>query len=86
MTEYAKGPSKLLAPIAFATAVSVDVTITSCLVFVLSRNRTGFSRTNRLLNTLIFYAIEVGVITVLAGTLCLILVCVVSNDCVSASP
>ncbi|KAH9944245.1 uncharacterized protein BXZ73DRAFT_96737 [Epithele typhae] len=66
LTDYAAGAQSVLAPFALVTAISTDVAIAGSLVFLLNRTRTGFSRTNRLLNTLIFYAIQVGAITVIA--------------------
>ena len=54
--------------------MATDATLSICLIFVLSRNKSGFSKTNRLLNSLIFYAVEVGLVTVMVGSLCLALV------------
>lgn len=74
LTDYSKGAQVVLAPFAIATAIATDVSIACCLIFVLNRSRTGFSKTNRLINTLIFYAIQVGAITIVADAACIALV------------
>jgi hypothetical protein len=72
---YTKGDQNVLAPFALATAIATNIAISASLVFVFSRSKTGFNKTNQLLNTLIFYAIQVGIITVLSEIAVLILVC-----------
>ncbi|KZV77154.1 hypothetical protein PENSPDRAFT_679358 [Peniophora sp. CONT] len=72
-SEYTQGSQRILAPLALATSIAADAIISCCMVFVLSRSKTGFSRTNRLLNMFILYAIEAGLITVVSGTVILIL-------------
>ncbi|KZV67235.1 hypothetical protein PENSPDRAFT_61244 [Peniophora sp. CONT] len=71
LTAYAGGSQVVLAPLALATAISTDVSIAASLIFVLNRSRTGFSKTNRLINTLIFYSVQVGAITVVADAVCI---------------
>ncbi|KAH9935962.1 uncharacterized protein BXZ73DRAFT_100434 [Epithele typhae] len=73
INDYTGGAQTVLAPFALATAIATDVAIAACLVFLLSRTRTGFSRTNRIINLLMFYAIQVGAITVLADVAVIIL-------------
>jgi hypothetical protein len=73
VTSFAGGSQKILSPFALATAISTDVVITLSLVFLLNRSRSGFSKTNRLINALIFYAIQIGAMTVLADVVIIIL-------------
>ncbi|KZV77153.1 hypothetical protein PENSPDRAFT_660433 [Peniophora sp. CONT] len=64
---------KTLNPLGLAIGIAADITVSCCMVFVLSRSKTGFSKTNRLLNAFIFYAVEAGLITVMAGAAALAL-------------
>ncbi|KAI0313885.1 hypothetical protein OF83DRAFT_493825 [Amylostereum chailletii] len=63
LTQISEGPITVLSPVALGTAIATDIVIMLSLIFLLHRGRTGFSKTNRLINTLIFYAIQVGSIT-----------------------
>ncbi|KAI0643494.1 hypothetical protein C8Q79DRAFT_1012764 [Trametes meyenii] len=52
-----------LVSIAYGFAVSSDVILTSALVFVLQKSRTGSKRTNSILDILIIYTINTGLLT-----------------------
>ncbi|KZV62127.1 hypothetical protein PENSPDRAFT_692796 [Peniophora sp. CONT] len=65
--QYNQGKQEIISPLAFAVSMTADATVSICLIFVLSRTKTGFSSTNRILNSLIFYAVEVGLVSVLLG-------------------
>ncbi|EIW52174.1 uncharacterized protein TRAVEDRAFT_32023 [Trametes versicolor FP-101664 SS1] len=56
----------------FGFAVLVDVCLTGTLVTVLLRSRTGFKRTDSLIEVLIVYAINTGLLTSIFGLLCFI--------------
>lgn len=73
VSQRTNGPSSVLSSTALCTAIATDVTITLSLIFLLNRSRTGFSKTNRLINTLIFYAINIGAITSVTDIVVLVL-------------
>ncbi|KAF8689336.1 hypothetical protein AX14_003356 [Amanita brunnescens Koide BX004] len=56
----------------FASAVAADVLIAISLCVSLSRRRTGFRRTDTLLNVLILYAINSSILTSLCSIACLV--------------
>ncbi|KAI0628298.1 hypothetical protein C8Q77DRAFT_468050 [Trametes polyzona] len=56
----------------FGFAVFVDVCLTGTLVMVLLRSRTGFKRTDSLIEVLIVYSINTGLLTSIFGLLCFI--------------
>ncbi|KAI0809177.1 hypothetical protein BC629DRAFT_1096950 [Irpex lacteus] len=67
------GSQKILSPFALATAISTDVAIMVSLIFLLNRGRTGLSRTDHLINMLIYYTVQAGMITVVADVVIIIL-------------
>ncbi|KAI0343422.1 hypothetical protein BDW22DRAFT_1168421 [Trametopsis cervina] len=73
ISAYATGAQKILSPFGLAVAILTDFTIMVSLIFLLNRGRSGLSRTNRIINTLIFYAIQAGMITVLADIVVIVL-------------
>ncbi|KAI0700466.1 hypothetical protein BC835DRAFT_421667 [Cytidiella melzeri] len=72
---FVSGAQKVLSPFALSTAISTDVAIMASLIFLLNRgrSRTVFAKTDRLINTLTFYAIQAGMITVLADVVIIVL-------------
>ncbi|KAH9929529.1 uncharacterized protein BXZ73DRAFT_102059 [Epithele typhae] len=64
---------KWLTTVAFACAVVSDVLVAVSLVIHLYRQKTGFRRTDRLVDTLTSYAINTGLVTSLASGVCLFL-------------
>ncbi|KAH8107513.1 hypothetical protein DFH11DRAFT_1636363 [Phellopilus nigrolimitatus] len=46
-----------------SSSIAADSTISICLAYFLNSRRTGFSKTNRLINRLIFFAINIGILT-----------------------
>ncbi|KAH8108806.1 hypothetical protein DFH11DRAFT_1731650 [Phellopilus nigrolimitatus] len=46
-----------------ASSIAADSTISVSLAYFLNSKRTGFSKTNRLINRLIFFAINIGMLT-----------------------
>ncbi|KAI0773043.1 hypothetical protein BD413DRAFT_310771 [Trametes elegans] len=56
----------------FGCAVLVDLCLTGTLVVVLLRSRTGFKRTDSLIEVLIIYSINTGLLTSIFGLLCFI--------------
>ncbi|KAI8970734.1 hypothetical protein BD414DRAFT_232546 [Trametes punicea] len=56
----------------FGCAVLADVCLTGTLVTVLLRSRTGFRRTDSLIEVLIIYSINTGLLTSIFGLLCFI--------------
>lgn len=59
--------------LALGTAVVADVLIASSLCIVLAKSRTGFTKTDSLINVLMMYTINTGVITSMCAALCFIL-------------
>ncbi|KAL4264695.1 DUF6534 domain-containing protein [Pleurotus pulmonarius] len=57
---------------ALSSGVAADVVIAVSLVTVLLRSRTGFKRTDSLVNTLMLYTINTGLFTTLCTALCFI--------------
>ncbi|KAH9933595.1 uncharacterized protein BXZ73DRAFT_100977 [Epithele typhae] len=58
--------------VAFAFAVATDVMLTGSLIVFLNRSRTGFRRTDSLLNILIVYTINTGLLTSALSVMCVI--------------
>ncbi|KAI0665752.1 hypothetical protein C8Q78DRAFT_1083608 [Trametes maxima] len=71
--ELALPPSWLTSGI-FGTAFLVDVLLTGTLVTVLLRSRTGFSGTDALIDTLIIYSMNTGLLTSILSLISFILV------------
>jgi len=46
-----------------AFSIAADLTVTCTLCYYLNHRRTGFSKTNQLLNRLIFFAVNIGLLT-----------------------
>lgn len=82
---FSGGAEKIIAPFALGTAIATDVAVTSSLVFLLNSGRTGFSKTNRLINRLIFYAIQIGAITIVADAVIIVLNVYIQNPNVQFS-
>ncbi|KAH9847833.1 hypothetical protein C2E23DRAFT_479805 [Lenzites betulinus] len=57
----------------FGTAVLVDVLCTSVLVTSLHRHRTGFRKTDSMIDILIAYAVSTGLLTTVVTIICIIL-------------
>ncbi|KAI1791134.1 hypothetical protein LXA43DRAFT_1094746 [Ganoderma leucocontextum] len=57
---------------ACACAVVADMLTTSVLIFTLRRSRTGFRRTDTLINSLMLYSINTGLLTGIANCLALV--------------
>jgi len=57
----------------FGSAVVADATIASALCIVLAKSRTGFRRTDSLVNILLVYTINTGLLTGIVAVLCFIL-------------
>ncbi|KAL4265676.1 DUF6534 domain-containing protein [Pleurotus pulmonarius] len=57
---------------ALSSGVAADFVITASLVTILFRSRTGFKRTDSLLNTLMLYTINTGLFTTICTGLCFI--------------
>ncbi|KAH9914531.1 uncharacterized protein BXZ73DRAFT_106602 [Epithele typhae] len=64
---------KWLTTVAFACAAVSDVLVAISLVYHLYRQKTGFGRTDRLVDTLTTYAINTGLVTSLSSLFCVIL-------------
>ncbi|KZV76546.1 hypothetical protein PENSPDRAFT_661098 [Peniophora sp. CONT] len=73
LEQYTTGSQTVLAPFSLAIAIAADISLAGCLVFVLTRAKTMISKTKRVLNALIFYAIQVGALTVLTDVAVLVL-------------
>jgi len=74
LTSFAgSGATVIFAPFGFATAIATDLIVMLSLIFLLRNNRSGFSKTNRLINTLIFYSVQIGSITVGADIVILVM-------------
>ncbi|KAI0323795.1 hypothetical protein GY45DRAFT_518824 [Cubamyces sp. BRFM 1775] len=69
-----------LVAVSFGPVIATDIMLTSILVFTLHRSRTGFKRTDSLIDTLILYSICTGLITDLFGIVTFILALVLPND------
>ncbi|KAH9848450.1 hypothetical protein C2E23DRAFT_844072 [Lenzites betulinus] len=63
----------------FGCAVGVDLILTSSLISVLQRRRTGFKRTDSMIDILIVYTINTGLLTGIISTLSLIISLVYPN-------
>ncbi|KAM5543088.1 hypothetical protein V8D89_003472 [Ganoderma adspersum] len=57
---------------ACACAVAADMLTTSVLIFTLRRNRTGFRRTDTIINSLVQYSINTGLLTGITNCLALV--------------
>ncbi|TBU52331.1 hypothetical protein BD310DRAFT_981947 [Dichomitus squalens] len=53
----------------FSLAVAIDILLTSSLIFVLVRSRTGFKRTDFTIDIIVVYAINTGLLTSIVGLL-----------------
>ncbi|KAI0654023.1 hypothetical protein C8Q70DRAFT_1058748 [Cubamyces menziesii] len=69
-----------LVAVSFGPVIATDIMLTSILVVTLHRSRTGFKRTDSLIDTLILYSICTGLITDLFGIITFILALVLPND------
>ncbi|KAI0809132.1 hypothetical protein BC629DRAFT_1091981 [Irpex lacteus] len=63
---YGQGFQKIISPMAFSASISTDIAIMVFLIVLLNRGRTGVARTEKLLNTLMFYIVQAGMITVIS--------------------
>ncbi|EIW53085.1 uncharacterized protein TRAVEDRAFT_75231 [Trametes versicolor FP-101664 SS1] len=63
--------SAWLAAVPYGFTIVTDVILTSTLILFLHRSRTGMRQTDTLLNTLIAYTINTGLLTTSLSTLCL---------------
>ncbi|KAI0367132.1 hypothetical protein BV20DRAFT_1055112 [Pilatotrama ljubarskyi] len=66
----------------FGCAVVVDMCLTGTLVVVLLRSRTGFKRTDSLIEVLIIYSINTGLLTSIFGVLCFIFAIILPGNLV----
>ncbi|KAI0350804.1 hypothetical protein OH77DRAFT_1007132 [Trametes cingulata] len=66
----------------FGCAVVVDLCLTGTLVIVLLRSRTGFKRTDSLIEVLIIYSINTGLLTSIFGVLCFIFAIILPGNLV----
>ncbi|KAI0363876.1 hypothetical protein BV20DRAFT_1125975 [Pilatotrama ljubarskyi] len=57
----------------FAATVASDILITSVLIFTLKRSRTGFKRTDHIVDRLILYTVNTGLLTSICNILALVL-------------
>ncbi|KAF8989896.1 hypothetical protein BDQ17DRAFT_1434157 [Cyathus striatus] len=62
-----------LAKTALSCAIATDWTIAISLIYYLNEHRTGFTGTNMLINRLIFYAINIGLLTSVTDIVVLVL-------------
>jgi len=65
--------------LAFGSAVVADAIIASALCIVLAKSRTGFRRTDSLVNILLVYTINTGLLTGIVAMLCFILYAVMPD-------
>ncbi|KAL1945746.1 hypothetical protein VTO73DRAFT_1748 [Trametes versicolor] len=68
----------------FTVAVVADIMLTTVLVWVLHRSRTGFRQTNSAIDVLIAYSVTTGLITDIFSVVCLILAFVGPEDLIYA--
>jgi len=75
LLEYYSGALKFVWLIAtgMGSAAAADVIIAAALCYCLSKSRTGFARTDSLINTLIMYSLATGLATSILALLCVIL-------------
>ncbi|KAL1949750.1 hypothetical protein VTO73DRAFT_8631 [Trametes versicolor] len=64
----------------FGCAVLIDSLLTGTLIFVLHKSRTGLKATDSLIDVLIIYAVNTGLLTVIVSILSLILALVLPKD------
>ncbi|KAI0773046.1 hypothetical protein BD413DRAFT_611970 [Trametes elegans] len=71
--------------IAYGFAVLTDVILTSALVFVLHRSRTGFKRTDSMIDVLIIYTINTGLLTSVVSILAFVFALILPGNLIYAA-
>ncbi|RDX44032.1 hypothetical protein OH76DRAFT_1123804 [Lentinus brumalis] len=56
----------------FGVAVSVDIILTTTLIVILLRSRTGFKRTDSTLGVIVVYTVNTGLLTSIVGLFCFV--------------
>ncbi|KAI0089947.1 hypothetical protein BDY19DRAFT_992892 [Irpex rosettiformis] len=70
---YGVGLQHVVTPMVFAASISTDVGIMLALIFLLNWGRSGSPRTESLVNMLIFYIVQAGMLTVAADVAMIVL-------------
>ncbi|CDO71979.1 hypothetical protein BN946_scf184943.g13 [Trametes cinnabarina] len=71
--------------VAYGFAVSSDLILTGALVFVLQKSRTGSKRTNNILDTLIIYTINTGLLTSIVSVFAFVFALVIPGNLIYAA-